>query len=100
MSCSDEYKFNPHSSTCYRIVKIKKNWDDAKTYCENEGEYFATFETLESVRWLTDTINATAGSYKVCFYPTTVDACRVWGCIFYLCVVDSQIAKDISVWIK
>ena len=43
------------------MVKIEKNWDDAKTYCEDEGEYFATLETLESAKWFTDTIKATPG---------------------------------------
>ena len=45
------------------MVKIFKNWDDAKTYCEDEGEYFATLETLESAKWFTDTVYATAGVY-------------------------------------
>ena len=45
-------------------VAIKKNWTDSKTYCEEQGEYLATFETLESARWITDTINVTAGSYN------------------------------------
>ena len=46
------------------MVKIEKNWNNAKTYCEDEGEYFATLETLESAKWFTDTIYDTAGSYK------------------------------------
>ena len=47
------------------MVNITKNWNDAKTYCEQEGEYLATLETLESAKWLTDTINANAGNHKM-----------------------------------
>ena len=45
------------------MVKINKNWTDAKTYCEDEGEYLATFETLESAKWFTDAVKANSGSY-------------------------------------
>ena len=46
---------------------IEKNWYDAKTYCEDDGEYIATFETLESINWLIHTIHATPGNHN-CFY--------------------------------
>ena len=44
------------------MVNITKNWNDAKVHCEEEGEYFATFESLESARWLTETILANPGT--------------------------------------
>ena len=47
------------------MVKITKNWNDAKTHCEDEGEYFATLETLESAKWFTDTIHANTGVYQL-----------------------------------
>lgn len=50
--CSSGYQRNPYSNTCIRIVRISKNWNDAKSYCENAGEKLATFDTIEDATWL------------------------------------------------
>ena len=51
ISCPDNYTFNYHSETCYRIVDIEKSWLEAKQICEQENETLATFETLDSAKW-------------------------------------------------
>ena len=61
ISCPTEYIFNPHSRTCFRRVHILTNWADAKGYCERDGEYLATFKTLESAKWFSGTILANEG---------------------------------------
>ena len=43
-------------------------WYNAKTYCENDGAYWATFETLESASWFTDLINTNSGDYIILYY--------------------------------
>ena len=102
MSCPDEYKYNPHSSTCYRRFKIKKSWHEAKKHCEDEGEYFATLETLESVKWLTDAINATEGklyilllSHNTCYIGS--DAAFLFVCSRYTSKL--LFTKDFSVFV-
>ena len=52
MQCPKGYKVNPFSKTCIKLVNLKKTWDDAKNYCEVNGEYLATFETTDSATWL------------------------------------------------
>ena len=47
---------------------IEKNWYDAKTYCEDDGEYIATFETLESINWLIHTIHANTGNHNFFYF--------------------------------
>ena len=51
MNCPDSYEYNPFSNTCYRIVKLLRSWQNAKSYCEDAGEYLATFGSLESAFW-------------------------------------------------
>ena len=43
-------------------------WYNAKTYCESNGAYLATFETLESASWFTDLINTNLGDYIILYY--------------------------------
>lgn len=50
-TCPGGYDLNPFSQTCYRLVKIAKNWSQADRYCRTSGEYLATFDTLESIAW-------------------------------------------------
>ena len=51
-TCPGNYSYNPYSNTCLRAVDKRLSWQQAKEYCEHDGEYLATFETLESVYWL------------------------------------------------
>ncbi|XP_067947370.1 C-type lectin Cal-like [Watersipora subatra] len=51
ISCPNSYVRNPYSNTCIGLISQSKSWEDAKNYCENRGEYLATFETLESIFW-------------------------------------------------
>ncbi|KAF6035512.1 hypothetical protein EB796_006181 [Bugula neritina] len=51
VSCPSGYIYNPHSSTCYKIVTLSKKWDDAKAYCEGNGDRLAVFDSLESISW-------------------------------------------------
>ena len=46
-----EYGDSPVSYTCYRIVNIRETWEDAKQYCEDSGEYLATFQDVEQLAW-------------------------------------------------
>ena len=52
VSCPSDYRRNPYSNTCIRLVKSAKNWYEAKSYCERYGEYFATFATILDATWL------------------------------------------------
>ena len=60
--CPKDYKFNPFSKTCVRLVGEKKTWEDAKSYCEADEEYLATFETVESANWLIHQRKSDAGT--------------------------------------
>ena len=35
-----------------RLVTQAKTWFDAKFYCESNGDYLATFDSLQSASWL------------------------------------------------
>ena len=50
--CTDPYIYNPHSDTCFRLIDSNKNWNDAKNYCESQGEYLVTFSTAAASQWL------------------------------------------------
>ncbi|XP_067937190.1 uncharacterized protein [Watersipora subatra] len=52
VTCKQGYIRNPYSNRCIRLVSLVTTWDDAKNYCEANGETLATFETLESAFWL------------------------------------------------
>ena len=45
------------------MVKIEKNWQDAKTQCESDGEYLATFGSLESAFWFVTLRQSNPGIY-------------------------------------
>lgn len=51
VECPGDYIYNPHSQTCYRIVPIRRNWDDAQAYCENDEDRLAVFDSLKSISW-------------------------------------------------
>ena len=35
-----------------KLVTQTKTWFDAKFYCESNGDYLATFDSLQSASWL------------------------------------------------
>ena len=45
------YKRNPYSQTCVRFIKLEKDWEGAKTYCESYDEHLMTFTTLDEIHW-------------------------------------------------
>ena len=49
--CPFKYKLNPYSQTCVRFIKLEKDWEGAKTYCESDGEHLITFTTLDEIYW-------------------------------------------------
>jgi len=49
--CPGGYLYNPHSSSCFRIVTLYKTWDDSKKYCESAGERLAVFNSVDSISW-------------------------------------------------
>ena len=51
LKCPTEYKLNPFSKTCVRLINKDKTWEDARKYCVAGGDYLATFETTDSANW-------------------------------------------------
>ena len=49
--CPFKYKLNPYSQTCVRFIKLERDWESAKTYCESHGEHLITFTTLDEIYW-------------------------------------------------
>lgn len=49
--CPPEYVLNPFSQTCLRIVTEKENWEGAAGVCDEDDEYLAVFDTVESIEW-------------------------------------------------
>ena len=52
--CGTNYyrRLNPFSNTCMQQVTLSKTYAQAKTYCENIGEYLATFGSVDAAAWL------------------------------------------------
>ena len=46
-----DHEYSQVSHACYRIVNIPNSWEDAKQYCEDFGEYLATFQDVEQLAW-------------------------------------------------
>ena len=51
VTCAAGYKLNPYRGTCMRFVRKLLSWFDAKAECERNGEYLASFDTVESAAW-------------------------------------------------
>ena len=59
--CPFKYKLNPYSQTCVRFVKLERDWEGAKTYCESDGEHLITFTTLDEIYWFIEERKADLG---------------------------------------
>ena len=62
--CPSDYVYNSYTETCFKRITVAKNWDDAKQHCELDGEYLATFATLEAAQYFTTLIQTAEG--KLC----------------------------------
>ena len=66
VKCPDNYKLDPFAQTCQRLVTLNKQWEDAKNYCEADGEYLATFENTDSALWFVHQRKTDPGKYSNC----------------------------------
>ena len=62
--CPFKYKLNPYSQTCVRFVKLERDWEGAKTYCESDGEHLITFTTLDEIYWFIEESKEDPGKNK------------------------------------
>lgn len=67
-NCTEDYEYNPFSNTCFRIITIQKVWENAKEFCEADGEYLATFHSLESFSWFLNLRKTNPGNYTISIY--------------------------------
>jgi len=53
---------------------LSKKWDDAKAYCEGNGDRLAVFDSLESISWARHMRKTHSGSnYKKIYLLLTKD---------------------------
>ena len=45
-------RLNPFFNTCMQQVRLSKPYSQARDYCENIGEYLATFGSVDAAAWL------------------------------------------------
>jgi len=43
---------------------LSKKWDDAKAYCEGNGDRLAVFDSLESISWAKHMRKTHSGNYE------------------------------------
>ena len=72
MKCPDNYKLDPFAQTCQRLVTLNKQWEDAKNYCEADGEYLATFENTDSALWFVHQRKTDPGKYTNCLQFSSI----------------------------